>query len=361
MRALYLIRHGHPDFPIGSRICLGQTDTPLGPLGHLQGVLLARHFKDIHVENVYSSTLSRAMETAQHISRAPKRWPMLEEQYTGLWDGLSFDEIKKRWPNAYNDRAGSACLLTMPGGEDIGDATMRFTIGVESALDDTQGDIAIVAHAGVIRGFVAVHLHEEHMMGFAKVPKLPYCGYWHLTLEDNNLNTLAFAEATPVLAHPEMDRDLALRLLWAVTPKHVMKHCLAVEALALELCEAIPLPLDRARISHAALLHDIARTEKHHAVTGALWLEKLGYPELADIIRTHHDLKDPHTIDEAAIVYIADKAVKEDRRVPIRDRFDASKDKCQTPAALNAWQRRKNNAYALQDTINTLCGKEILP
>ena len=31
MRALYLIRHGHPDFPIGSRICLGQTDTPLGP------------------------------------------------------------------------------------------------------------------------------------------------------------------------------------------------------------------------------------------------------------------------------------------------------------------------------------------
>ena len=76
MRALYLIRHGHPDFPIGSRICLGQTDTPLGPLGHLQGVLLARHFRDIHVESVYSSTLSRAMETAQHISRAPKRWPM---------------------------------------------------------------------------------------------------------------------------------------------------------------------------------------------------------------------------------------------------------------------------------------------
>lgn len=39
MRSVYLIRHGHPDFPIASRICLGQTDTPLGPLGRLQGVL----------------------------------------------------------------------------------------------------------------------------------------------------------------------------------------------------------------------------------------------------------------------------------------------------------------------------------
>lgn len=361
MRHLYLIRHGHPDFPIGSRICLGRTDTPLGPLGHLQGVLLARHFEDIPVKTVCTSTLTRAMETARHLSPAPKKVPFLEEQSTGLWDGLSFDEIKKRWPQAYNARADSACLLTMPEGEDIGDATMRFTIGIDTALSDTQGDIAIVAHAGVIRGFVAVHLHEEHMRAFAKIPKLPYCGYWHLTIEGNDMRTLAFAEATPIVAHPDMDRSLALRLLWAVTPKHVMKHCLAVEALALEIAHALPLNLDCRLISHAALFHDIARAEPQHPQTGALWLEKLGYPEIADIIRSHHDLKDPHTIDEAAIVYIADKAVQEDERVRLIDRFDDSRDKCQTSDALKAWQARKDDALTLQTTINTLCGKEILP
>ena len=32
MRRVYLIRHGHPDFPLGAHMCLGRTDTPLGPI-----------------------------------------------------------------------------------------------------------------------------------------------------------------------------------------------------------------------------------------------------------------------------------------------------------------------------------------
>ena len=360
MRRLYLIRHGHPDFPIGSRICLGQTDTPLGPLGHLQGVLLARTFRNVPLQAVYTSPLSRADETAHYLSPHPILEPLLKEQSTGRWDGLSFDDIKTRWPEAYEARSYDA-TLPMPNGEDIADATLRFTTAVQQILNNSSGDVAIVAHAGVIRGFIDTHMTNAHTKGGAQVPKLPYGSYWHLTSKDGSINTLQFAEPIPIVPHPPMDRDLALSLLWAVTPKHVMKHCLAVEALALELCEALPLPLKRPLISHAALLHDLARTEKHHADIGALWLEKLGYSDIAAIIRTHHDLKNSHTIDEAAIVYIADKAVEEDRRVRIHDRFDASKDKCQTPAALNAWQKRKNDACALQDTINTLCGKEILP
>ena len=66
-------------------------------------------------------------------------------------------------------------------------------------------------------------------------------------------------------------------------------------------------------------------------------------------------------LDEAAIVYIADKAVQEDERVRLIDRFDDSRDKCQTSDALKAWQARKDDALTLQTTINTLCGKEILP
>ena len=98
MRRLYLIRHGHPDFPIGSRICLGQTDTPLGPLGRLQSVLLARTFSVATLSGVYTSPLSRAYATARCISQTPIINTGLSEQSTGLWDGLSFDEIARRWP-----------------------------------------------------------------------------------------------------------------------------------------------------------------------------------------------------------------------------------------------------------------------
>ena len=71
MRHIYLIRHGHPDFPIGSRICLGQTDTPLGPLGRLQGILLTRTFSAATLSGVYTSPLSRACATARCISQTP--------------------------------------------------------------------------------------------------------------------------------------------------------------------------------------------------------------------------------------------------------------------------------------------------
>ena len=67
MRSVYLIRHGHPDFPIASRICLGQTDTPLGPLGQLQGVLLARAFAQTALTAVYTSPLCRAYDTARYL------------------------------------------------------------------------------------------------------------------------------------------------------------------------------------------------------------------------------------------------------------------------------------------------------
>lgn len=71
MRSVYLIRHGHPDFPIASRICLGQTDTPLGPLGQLQGVLLARAFAQTALTAVYTSPLRRAYDTARYLSDKP--------------------------------------------------------------------------------------------------------------------------------------------------------------------------------------------------------------------------------------------------------------------------------------------------
>ena len=89
MRSIYLIRHGHPDFPIASRICLGQTDTPLGPLGQLQGVLLARAFEQTALTAVYTSPLCRAYDTARYLSDKPIVNNDLAEQATGLWDGLS--------------------------------------------------------------------------------------------------------------------------------------------------------------------------------------------------------------------------------------------------------------------------------
>ena len=68
MRKLYLIRHGRPDIPQGKRLCLGRTDIPLGPLGRMQACLLGQELAG-RVSRVFSSPLSRAVQTAEGISR----------------------------------------------------------------------------------------------------------------------------------------------------------------------------------------------------------------------------------------------------------------------------------------------------
>ena len=88
-------------------------------------------------------------------------------------------------------------------------------------------------------------------------------------------------------------------------------HCRAVAESADGLCAALRergVSLDTEAVHAAALLHDLARSEKDHAAVGALWLRELGYPELAELVRQHHD-PDGTDVNEAALVFLADKTV----------------------------------------------------
>ena len=77
---------------------------------------------------------------------------------------------------------------------------------------------------------------------------------------------------------------------------------------------------DQKLIRSGALLHDIARLQRHHAKTGGELFLQLGYPEISQIISQHHGLLEA-TLDEAAIVFLADKLIQETQRVTIEKRF----------------------------------------
>ena len=68
MRRVYLVRHGHPDIPLRERWCLGHTDLPLAAVGRMQAALLP-FVPELLNKPVYSSWLSRAVETARPLCR----------------------------------------------------------------------------------------------------------------------------------------------------------------------------------------------------------------------------------------------------------------------------------------------------
>lgn len=153
MRKIYLIRHGKPDLPPGSHICLGRTDPGLSAEGHRQAAELAGYMSAYSITEVFCSTLRRSRQTAEYLSSHPTEASGFEEQDQGEWDGLSFSEIRRKWPELY-ERRGEHPGLEPPGGEPSGVVAERFLKSVTYALSVSRGDIAIVSHRAAIQLFL---------------------------------------------------------------------------------------------------------------------------------------------------------------------------------------------------------------
>ncbi len=346
-RTVWLIRHAMPDIPLGERWCVGgRTDLPLCALGRMQSALLPFAPELRGVKAVFCSSLVRARQTALPLCGAPAVMPGLEEQDMGEWDGLSFAEIKERFPALYAAREGDPSLLPA-GAESETEVRARMLSALRRCLRESEGDIAVVSHKGAIASLIG----SREGLGYTSLAALRFEA-------DRLVSFELFAPPRPALT------DEVCRALLAASGADgaLEAHCRAVAALADEIAGALRdkgLCLDAEAIHAAALLHDIARGEKDHAALGARWLRELGYPPIAQIVRQHHDPDGP-ALNEAAVVYLADKAVRGSGRVCLDERFAASLEKCTTPEAREAHARRYETAMTIRNEINGLCGAELI-
>lgn len=151
MKRVYLIRHGLPDFPGGRGMCIGTTDIPMGEKGLAQAEEMAGRLPPVTA--VFSSPLTRAVQTAKAIGLPVTILPDLRELYAGEWDGLTFPEIRERYPQLYAAR-GKDLTLPLPGAEDPAAGLFRFRQAMEEAAQAASGDFAVVAHGGIIAWFL---------------------------------------------------------------------------------------------------------------------------------------------------------------------------------------------------------------
>ena len=151
MKNVYLIRHGLPDFPDGKRMCIGTTDIPMGEAGLQQAADMAANLPPVSA--VFSSPLTRAVQTARAIGLEVTVLDGLKELHAGQWDGLTFEQIKLRYPELYAARSFDLSL-PLPDAEDPAAGLIRFTAAMESAARTAPGDFAVVAHGGILSCFL---------------------------------------------------------------------------------------------------------------------------------------------------------------------------------------------------------------
>jgi broad specificity phosphatase PhoE len=169
MKKVYLIRHGLPDFPGGRRMCIGSTDIPLGAAGLAQAQEMAKQLPPVTA--VFSSPLSRALQTAQPIGLPVTVIRDLREMDAGEWDGLTFEEIRVRYPELYAAR-GCDPTLPLPGAEEDAAALARFRRAMEECARLAPGDFAVVAHGGIISLFLQSVGGRRYKPGYAEVVSL---------------------------------------------------------------------------------------------------------------------------------------------------------------------------------------------
>jgi putative nucleotidyltransferase with HDIG domain len=121
-------------------------------------------------------------------------------------------------------------------------------------------------------------------------------------------------------------------------PRNIVNHSLIVCRVAVFLAKELNkkgFNLNIDEIEAAALLHDIKKidslkTGTGHAQEGWLLLNKLGYSEVAKIVKQHVFLdqdNDSPIIKEEEVVNYSDKRVRHAEVVPLKERFEYLKER----------------------------------
>ncbi|MGI5923976.1 MAG: histidine phosphatase family protein [Lentisphaeria bacterium] len=135
----------------------GQSDTALNAFGIKQAERLAERLRGTSFAAVYSSDLSRAMDTARIIvpDQAPIPTPALREWHLGAWQGMSSKEVRERFPGEMeaflNDRPG----LRVTGGETKSEVYKRAADFLRSlTAKHADEHLLVVSHCGLIRALL---------------------------------------------------------------------------------------------------------------------------------------------------------------------------------------------------------------
>jgi broad specificity phosphatase PhoE len=105
---------------------------------------------------VYCSDLIRAVKSAEIIAEphglGPVKIPALRERSFGLWEGMTFGEIKEKFPGEFEAWADNPLEHSPVGGESTREVKERVINALSGILSNHTGDnIAVVAHGGVNR------------------------------------------------------------------------------------------------------------------------------------------------------------------------------------------------------------------
>ena len=113
--------------------------------------MTGEYLRNVKVDAVYSSPLSRAVETAEAIARYQGKEVQISDGLIdidfGRWQGVSHEEVRERHGDLYRQWRDTPHLVRFPGGESLEDVRRRV-LGVidEIVRDHADKTLVMVSH-----------------------------------------------------------------------------------------------------------------------------------------------------------------------------------------------------------------------
>ncbi|KRX18064.1 6-phosphofructo-2-kinase/fructose-2,6-bisphosphatase 1, partial [Trichinella nelsoni] len=170
-RSIFLTRHGESEF---NRMARLGGDSPLSQRGLEYAERLADYFKGENVPElrVWSSQKIRAVQTAFFLKDTAayiEHWKALDEIDAGICEGLTYDEVKERYPEQFFLRDQDKFHYRYPSGESYEDVVARLEPVIMEL--ERQENVLVVAHQAVLRCLLAYFLNKDcEEMPYLRVP-----------------------------------------------------------------------------------------------------------------------------------------------------------------------------------------------
>ncbi|RKY00018.1 histidine phosphatase family protein [Candidatus Poribacteria bacterium] len=193
MISIMLIRHGETEWNV-KEIFRGRVDIDLSQRGVEQARRLGEYLADERILAIYSSPLKRAVRTAEAIAEHHnlniRIAPELMDLDFGEWQGLSHEEVKRRYRELYEKWLKSPHLVRMPGGEsleDVRERALRLIDKVTVEFGKAEGAVALVSHRVVNKVLICALLGLDNSR------------FWNVKIDTCGITTFAYEDGRFVL------------------------------------------------------------------------------------------------------------------------------------------------------------------
>jgi len=152
---LLLVRHGNTELN-SAQVFVGHADVELSATGYRQVKRLRDRLSAEKIDVIYSSDLKRALVTAEIIASKHQleviTFPELREINYGNLDGLTFEEIRRLYPEVAELCVDWSPQLKFPEGESVDELNQRVSRFLDGLKQHAPEEtILIVAHGGPLR------------------------------------------------------------------------------------------------------------------------------------------------------------------------------------------------------------------